>query len=460
MNSALLIVVCAGPGYAEDVRTVHDPETVSLVQKLAADLQKAIQSRDYSGLRSDHVEARPLEWHDACGSGESVKLSFDEVMQRLGLLSRNSTLAMTSRPLMPLSVLMVETTGWSGETPYAYFEFKTASDSWRWVGVYACSKQDPDFGYVQRAGADAARTSLPDEAKADEVQGVDAEKLTGLIASVKDAVLLKDFAGLKKYVPDVKLYDMGDCDCSDCGFDEITFEAMTEMLLRDSKDVDIYLGANPGISQWGDSSLHANILTEGWASEYPYVDFSFKRLPDSSRWEWVGICVALGPPFELNERTHRFERVYPRRPLLPRPGPRVFSNYAELQFRIEEIVQFQSFDALRPYAVRSKLVIGPCSRKMMDQDRVLGKSVPIQDAIAFLKKNGLGPAVTRTNASRSTMYESKGWSGDYPYIAFWLAPEKEGWELTGISYCKEEHAGLLLREERGGVLDWLKGLFR
>lgn len=416
-------------GQASDASNEATRETMGL-QKAINDLKNAIQIGAFAKLKFDMPEKTPLS-RGSCTSDTGLNLSFDEMINSLSRASMNVKITLNEKPVQLLYLTTFETHGWKGENPYLYFAFKKAGDSWRWLSVYECSSRSSDFRYEQGE-------KLSDN-QSQTLQGkkVGDQSTAQLISKLKNIIPNKDFQMLRPYVPRMKKYYWGPCGPGDSGFDELSFEVMTRMLLRDSKGAKIYFNPKPNISQ--ESAL---IETEGWIGEHPFLTFSFDLVKTDNRWALSGACYSATPELST-KKEGKYVPTYFREPQLPRPGPKIFKDRSALRARIEEIVQFKAFDALKTYAVKQVLTFGQCNLSMMENDRIEGKEMPVQDVINFLKQNipSTGEIVS-SGMQHKNYYETTGWSGEYPFVAFWFSEGSKGWEFAGVSYCKTRHFDL------------------
>jgi len=390
------------------------------VNNAVNELKRAIKTRDFSKLRYDIPTQKPLSW-SSCDRNSEIRLSFDAMINKLSAISKNSDIIINETPVR-IYVTTIETKAWNGERPYLYFEFKRVSYGWRWLGVYDCATQSSDFRNASKGDFADPRGDV---------------KLQRLISRVKQAIQSKDFKLLRPYVPDKRTYYWRyGCADGDMPSDELSFEAITEILLRKSKGVEIYFNPKPEID-WNFENM--SIETEGWLGEYPFLTFSFFLLND--RLIWGGACYSATPELKRAEKG-RYEPTHFRTPQLPRPGPRTFRDDSALKARIEEIVKFRAFDALEPYAINKILIFEKCSKAVMDSGRgeywrLKGKKRPAREVIEFLKKTAHdAKEIKFSGAGHMSYYETLGWKGEYPFIAFWIAEGKSGWELTGVTYCK------------------------
>ncbi|NTW66335.1 MAG: hypothetical protein HGB21_08540, partial [Nitrospirae bacterium] len=220
-----------------------------------------------------------------------------------------------------------------------------------------------------------------------------------VIDQVIKAVRQKDAAILEQYVSKGALLSWGPCNAMDqVEIHKMTFQEMRERLQAMAHGDEIYVHTNPDIEKdiFEKNAKAVTIYTDGWMSEYPYLNLFFVYREDNAIWEWRGACDSDGPPFKLL-KDGRYHEVYYREPVLPRQGPRTFKNYSSLKARIKEIIHFKKYDALIPY-VESKrslifgpkqsLILGECSSEMTKKDMPIGKSTPIEEIIAFLRQNG------------------------------------------------------------------------
>jgi len=208
------------------------------------------------------------------------------------------------------------------------------------------------------------------------------------INDLKTAIETRGFSKLKLYVPEKKFYAWRDgCADGDMPADELSFEEITKILLRESKGAKIYFNPKPEVEWTYFKSML--IETEGWLGEYPFMTFSFSLLKD--RLIWGGACYSPTPELKLT-KDNKFEQTYFRKPQLPRPGPRTFKDRSALMARIDEIVKFKQFDALEAYAVNKTLIFERDSKAAIDyysgEYAILkGKKRPVKEVIEFLKKN-------------------------------------------------------------------------
>lgn len=331
-------------------------------------------------------------------------------------------------------VATIETKAWKGKFPYIYFEFKKTGIGWRWLGVYECAGRSNDFRYEQ--GVDQSEKDSSGHRSENEVNQDQKKRLKPIVDSLKRIITTKNFKSLSAYVTNNKVYSWGPCGPGDSGCDELSFREITEMLLRNSNGVTIYFNPKPNVDE-----EKASIETEGWIGETPFLTFYFDFLRAKNKWVWNGTCYSNTPAYET-KMEGRYIATYFREPQLPRPGPRIFKHYSPLHARIEEIVRFKAFDALKPYAIRKALTFGPCNLEMMQKDSVMGKESSVQDVVSFLTKNVPSGEIKSLGMEHKTYYETTGWNGEYPFVAFWFAEGKKGWELSGVSYCKTRHFDL------------------
>jgi len=284
-------------------------------------------------------------------------------------------------------------------------------------------------------------------AKQDQVPGDGqvSANISLVVDQVIKAVRQKDMAILEKYEPKGAVLSWWACNASDEEIQKMTFQKMRQHLNKMAHGDEIYVHPIPDVEDYvyEKNAKAITVYTDGWMSEYPYLNFLFVYKKDSAVWEWRGACDSDGPPFRLL-KDGKYHEVYYREPVLPRRGPRVFKDYSALKARIKEIIHFRKFEALKSYAVRKpSLIFGECNQKMMEKDAPVGKVKAVDDIAKFLKKNGSGAdEIKFSGVSHVTYYETVGWSGEYPIVAFWLTESKEGWELSGVSYCKTRHFDL------------------
>ncbi len=398
----------------------------AMVNRAINDLKTAIETRDFSRLRYDVPEEKPLSWSSPDRKSES-RLSFDEMINKLAEISKNSNIIINEIPLQTFGTTTIETRGWKGVHPYLYFQFKEVGDSWRWLNV--CDSQSCDFRHAEKCDFGDPRENI---------------KLQGLISHFKQAMQSKDFMKLKIYIPDKNYYAWGyGCADGDMPADELSFEEITKILLRESKGAKIYFNPKPEVEWTYFKSML--IETEGWLGEYPFMTFSFSLLKD--RLIWGGACYSPTPALKIT-KDNKLKQTYFRKPQLPRPGPRTFKDDFALMARIDEIVKFKQFDALETYAVKKTLIFERHSKAAIDYYSgkyaiLKGKKKPVREVIEFLKKNAQNAKEIRVSAIHGSYRQASGWGGKYPLVYFWIAEEKSGWEFTGVTYHKASIIELL-----------------
>lgn len=267
--------------------------------------------------------------------------------------------------------------------------------------------------------------------------------------TLQKAVAAKDFSVLDKSSSKDKSYLWGGCGPGDVEPDKLSSRDMIQMLLKDSQNVSIYYDPEPDILDFGDKSkdIYITLFTEGWASEYPFLGFGFTVNKRTKQWSWDGVCYDAVPPVRISKFTGKYSTNWFREPTLPRPGPRRFKDVHNLYARINEIVEFQAFDALKPYAINQKLKMAECNRGMIENNNLVGKDISINQAIDLLKSSSRNSKKISFTGGTYERRETAGWSGDYPYITFWFLSGEQGWELNGLSYCKSPHFSLILKVE-------------
>jgi len=390
----------------------------ALLKNAIDDLKKAIKTRDFSQLRYDVPDEKPLSW-SSCDRNSEIRLSFDEMINKLSAISKDSDIIINETPLQPLSTITIETKGWKGERPYLYFEFTRVSYGWRLLDVNDCASQASDFRNASKGDFADPRADV---------------KLQRLISHLKQIIQSKDFKMLRPYVPDKHLYGWGNPGPGDVLPDELSFEAITEILLRESKGAEIYFNPKPEVDWYFKSMC---IETEGWLGEYPFFTFCFHLL--KNRWIWGGVYYSATPEFKLSKKG-QLEATYFKTPQLPRPGPRTFKDYDALKARIEEIIKFRAFDALEAYAINKTLIFEKHSKDVLDDGgeywKLKGKKRPVREVIEFLKKNARDTDEIRCSGTHISYYDTAGWKGEYPFIRFWIGEGKSGWEFIGVTYRK------------------------
>lgn len=277
----------------------------------------------------------------------------------------------------------------------------------------------------------------------------DADTINNITRTLQGAVESKDFSALERFSPKEKLLIWGVCGSTDAEPEKLSADAMIKTLLKDSKDVKIYFNPEPEVMDFSEKSenKYVSIYTEGWTSEYPFLGFSFTVNKLANKWSWNGVCYSAEPPGRRNKTTGKTTYTWPRKPTLPRPGPRSFKTDETLRARIIEIVKFQAFDALKPYAINHKLILSECNSKMIENNDISGELVSIDQVIDLLKKNSRNSKKIRFVRGTYRYRDTEGWSGDYPYIAFWFSSGRNGWELSGLSYCTSPHFSLIFEGE-------------
>jgi len=287
-------------------------------------------------------------------------------------------------------------------------------------------------------------------AKASTIENKSREQLPGLqevIDTVKKSVSAKKFQLLKTYLSKKESLTWAPCGPGDMEPEKISFTTMGTRLSEIAKGADINIYDEPDITPWNAKKtiFVVNVTTEGWKGEYPYLIFGFEYTKVNNRWVFHGVCESAEPPTEILKKGQKYGMQQPQ---LPRPGSRVFRDRLALRYRIEEIVHFKAFDALSPYAIRRKVLFGECNHEMLKKDTMRGAEVPVDQVITFLKNNsGQGNEIKPAKGHYYKYLETEGWSGQYPYVSFWFAESKKGWEWAGVAYCKSSLMHLLFPDE-------------
>jgi hypothetical protein len=268
------------------------------------------------------------------------------------------------------------------------------------------------------------------ELKKDNVQSL--VDLQPVIYKIQKAIRTRNFNVLKQYVLNKEPLYWAQCN-TDVSI-KVSFDKMVSILSESIKNAEIYVNEKPGAGL---------IETEGWTGEYPYLYFDFTK--KGNNWKWLGVCYDMERSLDFAILQGGKDKLYDGLPQLPRPGPRVFEDIHALQMRIIEIIRFKKIDALKPYAIKQKLILGECSTEMIN-DVIKGKEISIDQVLDFLKKN-IG---STTEIKFSTTYkylDTKGWGGKYPFIYFGFTEGKDGWEWSGVAYCKTSLMKVLFPEE-------------
>jgi len=280
--------------------------------------------------------------------------------------------------------------------------------------------------------------SIGDEKAEIQEKNLKIEGLQVILNKVKEAIHTKNYEILKPYVSEKEPLSWGTCNPTDVEPEKMSFKTMISRLLEISKGTEIFICEEPDISpvDINKTIFTVDIKTEGWTGEYPFLNFGFKYIKADKRWEFIGICDSAGPPPEIS-KNGEYEEIYCRRPKLPRPGARIFQDSLAMRERIVEIVRFREFEALKPYATKKTLVFRECSNDMRDETGIKGKEKPVEEVINYLHDNtAKGQKIKSSGTSNIDFFETKGWSGEYPYVSFWFAEGKQGWVLNGVAYCK------------------------
>ncbi len=420
----LLIPLTRGITCASDVKSGSSQMDAKL-QHAVDGLKKAIQLRDFAPLKLEMPDHKPLS-RGLCNSDVRKSLSFDALINELVKFSKKTRIIVNSKPVQLLDLTTIETSGWTNGYSYLYFEFKKTNDSWQWLGVYDCDKRSSDFRFEQEG------KRLGDQSQAAKIEKDDDRQVTQLINEVNKIISNRDFRRLNVFVSRVTKYSWGPCGPGDSGAEEISFERLSGILTQASKGLSIDFSQKPKVS-----SSTASVETEGWVGEYPFLTFNFNLLKAKNQWVLSGACYSALP--ELMKHEGEYVPIYFKEPHLPRPGARIFKDQAALRARIAEIAQLKKFDALKSYATKKVLTFGQCNLSMMENDRIEGKEVPVQDVINYLKGVQSNGEIVSSGTQHKTYYETTGWHGEYPFIAFWFSEDREGWALAGVSYCKMRH---------------------
>lgn len=419
-KACLVAGICcflAATGTAADEQrgTPRTPAADSL-QKLYADLQKAIQNKDYRILQQEQAGEPTLRWRE--DEDASREMTARDMIALLQTSAANARPHLLGTPIGRAGLVLIGTEGWPGTTPFRYFQFKIIGRKvprWRWVGCSGARRRDTSGDSI-----------LGDE---------ETRLLPGLVQDLRTALAADDYTVLKRYVPEGTLYFHAPCGLGGGEAREWDLDEMAGMLQQASGQGEIIFNPYPEIRTWdGEERRFLSIDTEGWASEYPFLTFTFSQKGSSGRWRWEGVCYDVLP--RLRDESSA-DREYFSRPVLPRPGPRRFSSDTALRARISEIVDFGELDALNAYAVKGTLIFGECSPEMLDSDAPPGRSLPAQQVVDDLKKTFPGEQqAVATRISHATFYETGGWRGKYPYVLFWFSEEPDGWQLIGVTACK------------------------
>lgn len=261
------------------------------------------------------------------------------------------------------------------------------------------------------------------------------------------AMRTKNYTVLKRYTRKYKTIEWTECGPTDGEPLKYSVSVMMNRMKHYSTGTQIYIDDNPEIVTLSEGTApFIDIETEGWAIEYPYLVFSFQYDKSAFGWQWVGVCYSSPPPFIFTNRG-LYEQRYKRTPILPRPGPRLFKDYYALRDRFKEIVNFKALDALKPYAVKQKLILNECNREMAASGKITGTKVSSDQIVDFLKKNiGASQEIKPTKGGADYL-DTEGWQGAFPYVAFWFQESKKGWEWSGVTYCKSSLMHVMFPDE-------------
>lgn len=297
------------------------------------------------------------------------------------------------------------------------------------MGVWECEGRDDEFRLLQ--GEETPGTDYPISESRLASKEPEERKV---IEEINEVLQTRNFEILRKHVPDQALYYWTDCGPGDAPSDELYFEEIQSFFLRESRDVPIYI--NPQWEMdWGDKGF--SIETEGWNGEYPYFAFHFSRT-GPGKWEFSGGCSNPRPILNQPNGGYGDSVVYFRTPDLPRPGARLFFDVNAFHARIQEIIRFKVFEALRPYAVRGKLTNVTCDAYMTNS-KPRGGEIDVDEAIRRLKTNAAASSEIKLRGAYggNRYLASTGWSID-PYIYFGFSETPKGWEWTKIAFCKDD----------------------
>ena len=250
-----------------------------------------------------------------------------------------------------------------------------------------------------------------------------------IMLKFRSVVASGDYSSLSRIKHNEQMF-WGQCN-TDIGTN-VSINEMIEELYADSKKAKITVNMNSG---------NGLLETEGWFTEYPFIYFHFDKVGDV--WQLSGACYDTKRSRDFQKFLALKKQPHDSPPKLPRNGPRVFHDEIALRARIEEIVQFRAFKALIPYATKNMLTLGQCALQMMEKDRIEGRRTSAQEIVNFLEQNSLPSGkIVSSGMHHKTYYETTGWNGEYPYIAFWFSESSKGWQLAGVSYCKTRHFDL------------------
>ena len=404
-----------------------EPSIDPSIQKVILNLEAAIKGRDFSRFDTRKPEEKPLSW-GLCDFSGGTDFTMDGIVEKLRETSRNAIIQVNENTVEILSIYHIETKGWPGENPYLYFHFQPTRHGWRWLGVSECESRDSEFRFSQ--GEDRLDADFTTGRGGSSSQDEDGK----MVEKIKEAVRTKSFEALRSQVPVQAIYYWNDCGPGDVPNDELYFDEIQTFLQRESKGVPIYINPKPEMD-WDEKGF--SIETEGWNGEYPYFVLQFSRA-EPGKWKFTGGCSYRRPILNQPNGGYSDSVVYFRTPDLPRPGARVFYDASAFHARIQEIVRYKAFAALKPYAIRGKLTEVTCDAYMTNSNP-RGNEIEIDEAIRRLKNNATASIEIKLRGAygANRYLVSTGWTID-PYIYFGFSETTDGWEWTKIAFCKDD----------------------
>jgi hypothetical protein len=110
------------------------------MRQVVEQIRTSVETNDFSTLTIYVTKFEKLYW-GVCNSDGSVELTVDEMNRQLSRLSRKGRIRVNDIS----SAGLIETTGWSGESSYIYFDITKEDDRWNWRGVCESTIRSIDF---------------------------------------------------------------------------------------------------------------------------------------------------------------------------------------------------------------------------------------------------------------------------------------------------------------------------
>lgn len=431
--TSILLVLPANAAGNDKLTQQHSEQMKVVIDQLKA----AVRAHDFTTLISRASAPKAFVDFSSCGSSKGRGVTVDELMARLSDLSKNKKVVVKDYVLFRLGHQTIETQGWGGESSYVYFVFTDTGGIQRLRSVYDCKERSSDFtGY--------------DEVMAKAGRYYDFKKIPVTESPLRElskVVQNRNFELLRSLVPQKRTYLWSPCGDGDVPGVELSFEDFRKRLSEASRSTEIYFKPDFSVRKPdatfahkdNDTLLVSDVHSVGWVGEYRYLSLEFAFHKSTGRWGLTGVCDSMKPPLTLNQEG-KLERVkFEYIPPVSSTGISAFADPESLRRQLIEIHNARHFDTLKRFAPKGVIIFGECDRSWLDV-KVKGSPTPIEDVIAFLKKNiSLKSAFKYSAVMGEYSLEVAGWNSGFPYVAFWFTEESHRWEWTKLSYCQSPH---------------------